>query len=76
MRRPLAENQAVSVFVNAGKDIIHNAIELVDTRNEELEYGLDSVRGVSIEKKFIDTKADMSGVNLSPYSEGSAKQGS
>ena len=26
MRRPLAENQAVSVFVNAGKDIIHNAM--------------------------------------------------
>lgn len=46
---------------------IGDYIELVDTRNEELEYGLDSVRGVSIEKKFIDTKADMSGVNLSPY---------
>lgn len=46
---------------------IGDYIELVDTRNEELEYWLDSVRGVSIEKKFIDTKADMSGVNLSPY---------
>ena len=46
---------------------IGDYIELVDARNEELEYGLDSVRGVSIEKKFIDTKADMSGVNLSPY---------
>lgn len=46
---------------------IGDYIELVDAHNEELEYGLDSVRGVSIEKKFIDTKADMSGVNLSPY---------
>ena len=26
-----------------------------------------SVRGVSIEKKFIDTKADMTNVNLKPY---------
>lgn len=42
-------------------------IELVETKNDDLEYGLDSVRGVSIEKKFIDTKADMTNVNLKPY---------
>ena len=42
-------------------------IALVETKNDELEYGLDSVRGVSIEKKFIDTKADMTNVNLKPY---------
>ncbi len=42
-------------------------IALVETKNDELEYGLDSVRGVSIEKKFIDTKADMNNVNLKPY---------
>ena len=42
-------------------------ISLVETRNDDLKYGLDSVRGVSIEKKFIDTKADMEGVNLKPY---------
>lgn len=42
-------------------------IALVERRNDKLEYGLESVRGVSIEKKFIDTKADMTNVNLKPY---------
>lgn len=42
-------------------------IELIETKNDDLKYGLDSVKGVSIEKKFIDTKADMNGVNLRPY---------
>lgn len=42
-------------------------LELVETRNESLQYGIDAVKGVSIEKKFIDTKADMDGVNLKPY---------
>lgn len=42
-------------------------LELVETRNESLQYGIDAVKGVSIEKKFIDTKADMAGVNLRPY---------
>lgn len=46
---------------------IGDYIQLVEARNEKLEYGLNSVRGVSIEKKFIDTKADMDGVSLSPY---------
>lgn len=42
-------------------------IELVEARNDDLKYGLDDVRGVSIDKKFIQTKADMTDVNLSPY---------
>lgn len=42
-------------------------ISLVETKNDSLEYGLESVKGVSIEKKFIDTKADMINVNLKPY---------
>lgn len=42
-------------------------LELIETRNESLKYGVDAVKGVSIEKKFIDTKADMDGVNLKPY---------
>lgn len=42
-------------------------IALSDTKNENLEYGLDSVRGISIEKRFIDTKANMEGVSLRPY---------
>ena len=42
-------------------------LELVETTNETLQYGIDDVMGVSIEKKFIPTKADMMGVNLKPY---------
>ena len=42
-------------------------IEMCDERNGEGIYTLKNLRGVSIEKKFIDTKADMAGVSLSPY---------
>ena len=46
---------------------IGDYIELIESRNETLEYRVKSVKGVSIEKKFIDTKADMTGVSLKPY---------
>lgn len=42
-------------------------IEVCDERNCEGIYTLKNLRGVSIEKKFIDTKADMAGVSLAPY---------
>lgn len=42
-------------------------VSLCDAKNTNLEYGLDSVRGISIEKKFIKTKANMKGVSLKPY---------
>lgn len=42
-------------------------IELSDERNFELQYGLDDVKGISIQKVFIETKADMTGVSLKPY---------
>lgn len=42
-------------------------IELSDVRNDDLRYGIEDLRGVSIDKKFIFTKADMSGVSLKPY---------
>lgn len=38
-----------------------------DERNDKGLYGIDDVRGISIQKKLIDTKADMTGVSLSPY---------
>ena len=38
-----------------------------DIRNKETLYKLEDVRGISIEKKIIDTKANMDGVSLSPY---------
>lgn len=46
---------------------IGNYLELVEMKNEDLEYGIDAVMGISIEKKFIPTKADMMDVNLKPY---------
>lgn len=42
-------------------------ISISELRNDELKYGLDDVRGISIGKNFIDTKADMQGVSLKPY---------
>ena len=51
-----------TVYAKLGK-----YIELVETTNQNLTYGMDDVRGVSIDKKFIATKADMTGVSLSPY---------
>ncbi|MBQ8272670.1 MAG: restriction endonuclease subunit S [Tidjanibacter sp.] len=42
-------------------------IEPCDERNSEGKYTLDDVRGISIQKKLIFTKADMQGVSLTPY---------
>lgn len=42
-------------------------IGLSDKRNNELFYGIDNVRGISIQKIFIETKADMDGVPLHSY---------
>ena len=44
-----------------------NYIELCDERNSEGIYTLDDVRGISIGKKLINTKADMKDVSLLPY---------
>ena len=42
-------------------------IQEYDERNSDEIYCLDDVRGISIEKKIIDTKANMDGVKLTPY---------
>lgn len=42
-------------------------IEVSENTNIELKYGLEDVRGISIEKKFMYTKANMDGVSLKPY---------
>lgn len=42
-------------------------IELCDERNTDGKYTLEDVRGISIQKMFIETKADMNGVSLSSY---------
>lgn len=42
-------------------------IQEVDERNTAGKYSVEDVRGISIEKKLIDTKANMDGVALHPY---------
>lgn len=42
-------------------------IELCDARNDELKYDINDVKGISIQKVFIETKANMEGVSLRPY---------
>lgn len=42
-------------------------IEQRDERNYDNRYTLDNLKGVSIDKKFIPSKANMDGVKLSPY---------
>lgn len=42
-------------------------IEQCDVRNDELKYALEDVKGISIQKIFIETKADMKDVSLTPY---------
>ncbi len=46
---------------------VGNFLEEVDYRNESEALGLAAVRGISIQKNFIQTKADMEGVSLRPY---------
>ena len=42
-------------------------IESCDERNSDGTYTLDDVRGISTDKKFISTKANMDGVSLTSY---------
>ena len=42
-------------------------LSLCDATNEDLLFGLEHVRGISVNKIFIPTKANMEGVSLEPY---------
>jgi type I restriction enzyme S subunit len=42
-------------------------IELTDNKNTDMQFDLSDVRGISIKKIFIPTKADMDGVPLTSY---------
>lgn len=52
---------------NCSLQEIGQYIEEYDERNNNGHYGMKDVRGISIAKKIIDTKANMAGVELSPY---------
>lgn len=49
------------------KQKLGSFLSLCNQTNEELLYGLGCVRGVSVNKNFITTKANMVGVSLKPY---------
>ena len=42
-------------------------ITLSEEKNSENKYNVDDVKGASIRKVFIETKANMNGVSLTPY---------
>lgn len=42
-------------------------ITLCENRNDDLKYDINDVKGISIKKDFIETKANMEGVSLKPY---------
>lgn len=48
----------------------HKLGELIkpcELKNDELKYDIPDVKGISIQKIFIETKANMEGVSLKPY---------
>ena len=65
--RLVIEGFLEQLMQNSKIKAIGDYIEIVDRRNENLKYGLDSVKGISNEKEFIETKANMNGVDLRPY---------
>jgi type I restriction enzyme S subunit len=58
----MSVNDEYSKLVSLG-----DYIELCDERNSHGKYTLDDIRGISTEKKFIATKANLDGVSLSAY---------
>ena len=58
----------MSVNSNSSNQVrLGDYIQLCDERNSDGEYKLDQVRGISILKKLIETKADMQDVPLFSY---------
>ena len=46
---------------------IGNLIKHEDATNKNVLYGINDVKGISIQKKFIETKANLENVSLKPY---------
>ena len=57
----------VRIFQSAPKVPLGEMIAECDIRNSANQYSIDNLKGISIEKKFIETKAKMDGVSLLPY---------
>lgn len=60
-RSKIQELKNTLPLISLAEHIEHN-----EERNEN-KYGLSSLRGISIEKKFIESKANMENVSLAPY---------
>lgn len=61
-------NGYLDILKNENEKVrIGEFIEQYDRRNIDNQLTLDSIKGISTEKCFIDTKADMNGVSLSSY---------
>lgn len=55
------------IFQGAPRVKLGELIEECDLRNSDNTYTLNDLKGISIEKKFIETKANMDGVSLTSY---------
>ena len=42
-------------------------IQICDDRNYDGKYSLEDIKGISIQKRIIETKDNMEDVSLSPY---------
>lgn len=42
-------------------------LEPCENKNKDLKFTIENLKGISIKKQFIETKADMDGVSLKPY---------
>ena len=64
-------NACEAIITNCKKlyeeDSLGNHIVMCDERNTENKYSLDNLQGISTDKKFIPTKANMDGVSLQSY---------
>lgn len=55
------------IFQGAPRVKLGELIVECDLRNSDNNYTLNDLKGISIEKKFIETKANMDGVSLTSY---------
>lgn len=55
------------IFQGAPMVKLGELIEECDLRNSDNTYTINDLKGISIEKKFIETKANMDGVSLTSY---------
>jgi type I restriction enzyme S subunit len=63
----VAKNKIKEMLMALKKYKLGELIELCDERNTGGKYTLEDVKGISIQKMFIETKANMEGVSLDPY---------